>query len=145
MQDLTPSEIEAILKGIGNTLTEPQSKSVAAEIKEIDITHESGNNGPRVSRVQFTQLQEELQSGAPIKHAQEFLRDIKIQIDVVLGRTRVPLQKLLSLQEGSVITLDKLAGEPVDIEADGQLIARGEVVAVDEHFGVKITHIFNNK
>jgi flagellar motor switch protein FliN/FliY len=129
MQDLTPSEIEAILKGIGNTMVESTVPTPAGQ--------------PNVSRVQFSQLQETATTPSPMNYAQEHLMDLDIQVDVILGRTRVPLRKLLSLQAGNVLALDKFAGEPVDIEANGKLIARGEIVGVDDHFGVRIIQLNN--
>jgi flagellar motor switch protein FliN len=128
MQDLTPSEIEAILKGIGNTMVEASAPPPAGQ--------------PNVSRVQFSQL-EETPTPSPMNYAQEHLMDLDIQVDVILGRTKVSLRKLLSLQAGHVISLDKFAGEPVDIEANGKLIARGEIVGVDDHFGVRIIQLNN--
>jgi len=67
--------------------------------------------------------------------------DVPLQITVELGRTRKLIRDILELTPGSVVELDKLAGEPVDILANGKLIARGEVVVIDENFGVRITDI----
>jgi flagellar motor switch protein FliN/FliY len=60
-----------------------------------------------------------------------------------LGKTSLPVKDILSLGEGSILELDKLAGEPVDIKANGVLIAKGEVVVIDENFGVRVTEIMN--
>jgi len=73
----------------------------------------------------------------------DLLRDVPIQISVELGRTRMLIKDLLSLSSGSIIELEKLAGEPVDILANGRLIAKGEVIVIDENFGVRITEILN--
>jgi len=64
---------------------------------------------------------------------------------VELGRTRMQIKELLALGKGSVIELDKLAGEPVEVYVNGKLVARGEVVTIDENFGVKITDIIERK
>lgn len=69
------------------------------------------------------------------------LLDISMQLTVELGRTKMQIKKILGLGEGSIIELDKLAGEPVDLLVNGKLIAQGEVVVIDENFGVRITEI----
>lgn len=71
----------------------------------------------------------------------ELLRDVKIDISVELGRKELPLGDILHMVRGSVIELEKLAGEPVDVYANGRLIATGEVVVIDEHFGVRVTKL----
>jgi len=69
------------------------------------------------------------------------IMDVPLQLTVELGRTRKLIREILELAPGSVIELDKLAGEPVDILANGKPIAKGEVVVIDENFGVRITEI----
>jgi len=71
------------------------------------------------------------------------LLDIPLQVVVELGHTEMPIQKILDLGPGSVVELNRLAGEPINILVNGKLIARGEVVVVDENFGVKITNIIS--
>ncbi|MEK3764998.1 flagellar motor switch phosphatase FliY [Solibacillus sp. FSL K6-4121] len=71
------------------------------------------------------------------------LLDIPLQVTVELGRTKRSVKEILELSSGSVIELDKLAGEPVDILVNSRLIAKGEVVVIDENFGVRITHILS--
>lgn len=71
------------------------------------------------------------------------LLDVPLQITVELGRTRKLIRDILELAQGSVVELDKLAGEPVDILVNGKLIAKGEVVVIDENFGVRITDIIS--
>ncbi|MCL5256771.1 MAG: flagellar motor switch protein FliN [Chloroflexi bacterium] len=71
----------------------------------------------------------------------EFLMEVSLDITVELGRTRMPLRDILALNHGAVIELDKVAGEPVDVLVNGTLIAKGEVVVVDEKFGVRVTEI----
>jgi len=72
-----------------------------------------------------------------------FILDIPLQITVELGRTRMVISDLLKLGQGSVIELSKLAGEPLEILANERLIAKGEVVAVNEKDGVRITEIIS--
>lgn len=67
--------------------------------------------------------------------------DVPLQVTVELGRTQRLIRDILELSPGSIIELDKLAGEPVDILVNGKQIAKGEVVVIDESFGVRITDI----
>ena len=67
--------------------------------------------------------------------------DIPVQLSVELGRTRVPIKYILQLGQGSIVELDALAGEPMDVLVNGYLIAQGEVVVVNEKFGIRLTDI----
>ena len=67
--------------------------------------------------------------------------DIPVQLSVELGRTRIPIKHILQLAQGSVVELDALAGEPMDVLVNGYLIAQGEVVVVNDKFGIRLTDI----
>lgn len=67
--------------------------------------------------------------------------DIPVQLTVELGRTRIPIKNILQLAQGSVVELDALAGEPMDVLVNGCLIAQGEVVVVNDKFGIRLTDI----
>ena len=67
--------------------------------------------------------------------------DIPVQLTVELGRTRIPIKNILQLAQGSVVELDALAGEPMDVLVNGLLIAQGEVVVVNDKFGIRLTDI----
>ena len=71
----------------------------------------------------------------------DMIMDIPVQLSVELGRTRLTIKNILQLGQGSVVELDGLAGEPMDIYVNGYLIAQGEVVVVDEKYGIRITDI----
>jgi flagellar motor switch protein FliN/FliY len=71
----------------------------------------------------------------------DLLLDVPLEVTVELGRARMSIQDLLGLAPGSVIELDKVAGEPLDILVNDRLIARGEAVVVNDKFGVRITDI----
>ena len=74
-------------------------------------------------------------------HDINIILDIPVQLTVELGRTRVPIKQVLSMAQGSVIELDGLAGEPMDLLVNGCLIAQGEVVVVNEKYGIRLTDI----
>lgn len=72
-----------------------------------------------------------------------FILDVPLEMSVVIGKTKVLIQELLQLGQGSVIALDKLAGEPMEVLVNNKLIGRGEVVVVNEKFGIRITDIIS--
>ncbi|MDR2137758.1 MAG: flagellar motor switch phosphatase FliY [Synergistaceae bacterium] len=73
----------------------------------------------------------------------DLIADIPVRVTVELGKTRKNISEILTMSTGSVIELDKMAGEPVDVLVNGKLIAKGEVVVIDENFGVRITEVLN--
>lgn len=73
----------------------------------------------------------------------DFILDIPLKVSVELGRARVIIKDLLQLGQGSVLELDKLAGEPLEVLVNGKLVARGEVVVVNEKFGIRLTDIIS--
>jgi len=80
-------------------------------------------------------------AGGRDAHSIDFILDIPLEVTVELGRTSMLINDLLQLGQGSVIELNKLAGEPLEILVNRKLIARGEVVVVNEKFGVRLTDI----
>jgi flagellar motor switch protein FliN/FliY len=83
----------------------------------------------------------EAAAGAPAKWGIDMLRDVEMEVTCELGRTRMTVRQLLALAPGDVVELDRLAGSPADLLVNGTLLARGEVVVVDEAFGLRITEI----
>lgn len=99
------------------------------------------NRNINVQPVQFGGFQ-----GVPAAAEQtnlDLLLDIPLRVTVELGRTQKMIKEILELSQGSIIELDKLAGEPVDILVNNKLIAKGEVVVIDENFGVRVTDIIS--
>ena len=80
-------------------------------------------------------------SGANPMQDIQMVLDIPVQLSVELGRTRVPIKYILQLAQGSIVELDALAGEPMDVLINGYLIAQGEVVVVNDKFGIRLTDI----
>ncbi|MBD7967228.1 flagellar motor switch phosphatase FliY [Paenibacillus gallinarum] len=96
--------------------------------------------GVNVQPVQFANFQNGA-FGQPSDNNLNLLMDIPLKVTVELGRTQKQIKDILELSQGSIIELDKLAGEPVDILVNQKLIAKGEVVVIDENFGVRVTDI----
>jgi flagellar motor switch protein FliN/FliY len=89
------------------------------------------------------QIFERFSEGAPpsARNDLDLILDIPVQLTVELGRTKLPIKNLLQLAQGSVVELDGLAGEPMDVLVNGCLIAQGEVVVVNDKFGIRLTDI----
>lgn len=118
--------------GSGSPGSEPFGAPGAAGLPELE--------GPSsVSTAQFAALAPQQANGHDA--AIDLLLDVTLQISVELGRTRMTIGEILALRSGAVIELDKLAGEPADILVNGTLIARGEVVVVDDKFGVRVLEV----
>jgi flagellar motor switch protein FliN/FliY len=78
---------------------------------------------------------------APQRTDMDMILDIPVQLEVQLGRTKIAIKNLLQLAQGSVVELDGMAGEPMDVLVNGCLIAQGEVVVVNDKFGIRLTDI----
>jgi flagellar motor switch protein FliN/FliY len=99
---------------------------------------ESGNSQARVAT--FDELQDESKAGSVNMDA---ILDVPVTLSMEIGRTRLHIRNLLQLNQGSVVELDRLAGEPMDVLVNGTLIAQGEVVMVNEKFGLRLTDIIS--
>ena len=105
----------------------------------------AGPGGDLVDNVQPADIFQPLNGAGPgVPEGREdldLILDIPVTLTVELGRTRIPIKHILQLAQGSVIELDALAGEPMDVLVNGCLIAQGEVVVVNEKFGIRLTDI----
>lgn len=131
------------------------------EVPEADITAEQTEESPSEEAENVIEVEQDIQTDQtvtvqPIKFASfedlgqtqgelnknlDILLDIKLQLTVELGRAELPIKKVLELTRGSIIELEKVAGEPVELYANGKLIAHGEVVVIEDNFGLRITSI----
>jgi len=106
-----------------------------AALREV----EDSLRGPKVHRYKLDELVGA--GGPPEKVSMDLLRDVTLDLKIELGRTRMHLDEILQLRKGSVVTLDKLAGDPVDIYVNGRLVARGEVLVLNDNFCVRIAEL----
>ncbi|WP_244814909.1 flagellar motor switch protein FliN [Caballeronia sp. Lep1P3] len=103
------------------------------------LAEQNGNETPVTSAGVFQPLSK---AAAPsTRNDIEMILDIPVQMTVELGRTKIAIRNLLQLAQGSVVELDGLAGEPMDVLVNGCLIAQGEVVVVNDKFGIRLTDI----
>ena len=96
-----------------------------------------------VQRAAFQDLQPEPGAGKGDDSNLDVILDIPVTISMEIGRSRIAIRNLLQLNQGSVVELDRLAGEPMDVLVNGTLIAHGEVVVVNEKFGIRLTDVIS--
>jgi flagellar motor switch protein FliN/FliY len=119
----------------------------AAALAETKPGNEVANEvtGPAesVAPAAFTNFSNAVNVSAPPGAVNDInmILDIPVQLTVELGRTRIPIKHILQLAQGSVVELETLAGEPMDVLVNGYLIAQGEVVVVNDKFGIRLTDI----
>jgi len=94
---------------------------------------------PAVETAGFEQLQDE--GGVNLSPELDVILDIPVTVSMEVGNTEITIRNLLQLNQGSVIELDRMAGEPLDVLVNGTLIAHGEVVVVNEKFGIRLTDV----
>lgn len=152
-EDLTEEELEALSQAMGDghlpegldDVPSLEDKGKQPGMAASHLTEAQGATAGaalgQIAHAQFMQL-EELAAAADLPPQElERMSDVKVDVEVVLGATKRPLEEILRMTQGCVITLERLAGEPVDVTANGQLIARAEVVVIDDSFGIKILDI----
>ena len=118
----------------------PEMAGAGAVPEPREATTIGASAGVDVHPVRFPPLPDPV-SGGPAHSGLDLIMDVQMRVTVELGRSTMTVEDVLSLGPGSVVELNKLAGEPVDILVNSRLIARGEVVVVDENFGVRVTEI----
>ena len=127
-----PAEFESFDEEAEQTEEKPEEKE---EEEKPDP------NTIMVQPVQFASFEDLDQVQGPQNQNLNILLDVKLQLSVELGKAELPIKKVLELTKGSIVTLNKAAGEPVELYANGKLIAFGEVVVIEDNFGLRITHI----
>lgn len=142
--DFTSGKIGLILKGkIEDELKTGPKAEVSPDgfVSDITAGAQMKATGPTSAQKIVTSEVQEEKVGSVYDQSLDIVLDVPLQVTVELGRTNKLVKDVLALSPGSVIELDKLAGEPVDILVNQKYIAKGEVVVIDENFGIRITDI----
>ncbi|HET8868873.1 MAG TPA: flagellar motor switch protein FliN [Aquabacterium sp.] len=126
-QDAMAAEWEAALAQQAASPSPEASAGSASQVSEQMMPASFANFGPS--------------NAAGAGNDINMILDIPVQLTVELGRTRIPIKNILQLAQGSVVELDAMAGEPMDVLVNGFLIAQGEVVVVNDKFGIRLTDI----
>ncbi|MDR7072150.1 flagellar motor switch phosphatase FliY [Fictibacillus barbaricus] len=145
-----PAEQEAVADYRPAEETKPQS--IQSDYHEPHVRHESYSQPSYQPQMRDVSVQpasfsdfSDFGSSQPESKNLDMLLDIPLQVTVELGRTKKTIKDILEMSAGSIIELDKLAGEPVDIFVNHKMIAKGEVVVIDENFGVRVTEILSQR
>ena len=101
----------------------------------------AGDGTPTTGEVDFRPLEGGVAAAAPPAGGLALVLDVPVELSVEVGRTTMTIRETLAIGPGSIISLDKMTGEPVDLLVNGKRIARGEVVAIDEEFGLRVTEV----
>ncbi|MYL62439.1 flagellar motor switch phosphatase FliY [Bacillus hwajinpoensis] len=145
VEDLQAAEQQETQKAKEQEVELQQSKQpeqVNEEKEPVTFASRVKEPEPNIQNVQFTNFSQEDHPYGEQRNL-NMLLDIPLQVTVELGRTKRIVKDILELSHGSILELDKLAGEPVDILINSKLIAKGEVVVIDENFGVRVTDILS--
>ncbi|WP_298289529.1 flagellar motor switch protein FliN [Thiomonas sp.] len=141
-EDTSPDTAGGDMADWGAALAEQNAATAAAEAQPAaqPAAPAAAAAEPVIQPAPFAQLHAD--SGERAEATQlDLVMDIPVTLSVELGRTKIQIRELLQLAQGSVVDLDRLAGEPMDVLVNGFLIARGEVVLVNDKFGIRLTDI----
>lgn len=130
----------------GSADTEDWAASLASvEQSAVEEEHAKASLRPKAMDAKFKDMTDIAKAPRPDGHRREldFILDIPLDVSAELGRTRLLINELLQLGQGSVVELNKLAGEPLEVFVNGKLVARGEAVVINEKFGVRLTDIIS--
>lgn len=138
-----PSEAENSLQdnALNYNFDDMQGQAINQQEVPLDTTSSSSDDPVTVRPVEFTQFDSYTPTNTDTNKNLELLMDIKLELTVELGRCQLPVKKVLELTRGSIIELDKVAGESVELYANGKHVANGEVVVIEDNFGLRITSI----
>lgn len=138
------NEIDELMKGgsRSNNSAAPDEEKISWDDVKDEMAQSQRPTSPKteVSNVNFDELKKTKPEGGKSFNL-DFILDIPLTLTAELGRSKMLISELLQLGQGSVLELTKLAGEPMDVYVNQRLIARGEVVVVNEKFGVRLTDI----
>ena len=125
-------------------VTEVETETIAADDWGAAMAEQEAANSALQSKTEGSQVFAEFSDKNKLNETKndiDFILDIPVQLTVELGRTKIAIKNLLQLAQGSVVELDGMAGEPMDVLVNGCLIAQGEVVVINDKFGIRLTDI----
>lgn len=126
------------------SIAEAETETIAADDWGAAMAEQEAANSALQSKSEGSQVFAEFSDKNKLNETKndiDFILDIPVQLTVELGRTKIAIKNLLQLAQGSVVELDGMAGEPMDVLVNGCLIAQGEVVVINDKFGIRLTDI----
>lgn len=116
-----------------------------ADFEENSISFGENISGGSEQRVQYEKprFNSQTQESGESLFRPDVFGNIPVEVTVQMGKSKISLKEVMELSKGSVIELSKVAGEPLDLLVNGQLIGRGEVVAIDDNYGIRVTEVIH--
>lgn len=137
---LTQEDIDNMLKGESDeSLSQDIIQPIKEEVDEAEGDRTVENSAVSIQKPKYQELTQNKTQHAP--RNLDLIMDVPLDFSVVLGKSKKTIKDVLSLSTGSVVELDKMTDEPLEIHVNGKLIAKGEVVVINESFGIRITNI----
>lgn len=137
---LTQEDIDNMLKGEADeSLSQDIIQPIKEEVDEAEGDRTVENSAVSIQKPKYQELTQNKTQHAP--RNLDLIMDVPLDFSVVLGKSKKTIKDVLSLSTGSVVELDKMTDEPLEIHVNGKLIAKGEVVVINESFGIRITNI----
>ncbi len=121
--------------------TAPEGHDQSVDEQSLDVAAGPQDDGPAPASAEFQNLEPDINQASEVNL--DAILDVPVTIAMEIGRTRINIRNLLQLNQGSVVELDRLAGEPMDVLVNGTLIAQGEVVVVNDKFGIRLTDVIS--
>lgn len=131
--------IDPVMEGAFSTAEE--APTATSKKRSRPAVTKAAKAAPSVARVEFPDFDDEEPEVEAVSRDASLFSGIPVEVSVELGRTKISLKDVYELGEGSIVELDRLVGEPLDLTVNGQLIAHGEVVAIDNNYGIRVTSI----
>ncbi len=126
--------------------TQMQMMEMMKNVKPHEAASAPASSGSSIIRtLESSQIYETSEGGEEDKTNQEMLMKVPLEVSVEIGRTKRLVKDILEFTQGTLVVLDKMAGEQVDLFVNGQCIARGDIVVVEDNFGIRITEIVSRE
>ncbi len=136
-------DAEAMAEAAIAEATPASASAEEAPAKAAEDTPASSNQADDYKQAELTDLSDMPKVSSAEEPNLDVILDIPVTLSMEIGRTEIPINHLMQLNQGSVVELDRLAGEPMDVLINGTLIAHGEVVVVNEKFGIRLTDVIS--
>lgn len=144
MSENTPETQSADVAGEwASAMSEQTEKQSSINVENDGVSGSTANANDQYERASFKDLDKKPGQLTTTDANLDVILDIPVTLSMEVGRTELPIHSLLQLNQGSVVELDRLAGEPMDVLINGTLIAHGEVVVVNEKFGIRLTDVIS--
>jgi flagellar motor switch protein FliN/FliY len=142
-QDQTPTEAELATEdiGTGDMMGGAAGLTIEEAMPFVDVSGAADLPGPAHQDVMLQPLEGGAATGPPVDEDLTLVLDVPVELSVEMGRATMTIRETLAIGTGTIITLNRVVGEAVDLFANGRLIGRGEVIAIDEEYGLRVTEV----